>query len=262
MKLIEPTVTILSYTPNMEKLIERGIRLCYKSEDKITDTSCEEIIPRIMNNKHFSTLEHSSITVQIVTDRGVTHEAVRHRVASFSQESTRYCNYSKGKYNNETTVIRPFFFDPNEECKDVMLPSTIYYPFNSGEGTLSEHPTHLSGFRLAKLNSFDVWMISCLWSEWGYNTLTQVFGRSAQEARTVLPNSLKTEIQITANAREWIHILNLRTNRDAHPQIRQVMIPVLEEFKKKWPVLFNHIEYDSNIKESDLAAVTWDSQYD
>lgn len=258
MKLVEPVVNILAYTPNMEKVIERGIRVCYKSEDKITDESYSEIIPRIMNNKHFSTLEHASITVQIVTDRGVTHEAVRHRIASFSQESTRYCNYSKGKYDSEISVVTPFFFDPMEPRQQIPVPSAIKWNINSGTGNSGESIGGLANEMWIELNSFDVWYISCLWSQWGYNTLTQQFKRSAQEARSVLPNSLKTEIQITANVREWIHILSLRVHRDAHPQIRQVMIPILDAFAAKWPVLFGHIQCDNRLDDRNLAQVIWD----
>lgn len=255
MKLAEPHVKIIDYN-RMLKNIERGGRLCYKSEDKMGEGTDEIFCEKLKSYKHFSVYEHASITVQVLTDRGVTHEVVRHRLAAFSQESTRYCNYSKDKYGNEITVLNPFFFDPTEECQTVMLPSTIHYPFNSGEGTLAEHPTELAGHRSAKLNSFDVWMITCLWAEWGYNTLTQVFKRSAQEARSVLPNSLKTEIQITMNAREWLHVFSCRVPKDAHPQMRQIMVPLAKEFAKKWPVIFG--EYKDLVLPPKSSTIEWE----
>jgi len=140
------------------------------------------------------------ITVKFLTDRGVTHELVRHRVASFSQESTRYCNYGKDKFGSEITVVEPFFFDK-----------------------LSDR--------------YAMWKGSCLVAEARYLDLLAV-GATAQEARSVLPNSLKTEIQVTANVREWRHILRLRTSREAHPQIRQIMVPLAWELAKRWPILF------------------------
>ena len=205
MKIVRPSFEILEFTPDMTKLIERGIRTAYKSEDKIQENSDIEIIERIKNFKHDSTLEHGSITVHFVTDRGVTHELVRHRVASYTQESTRYCNYSKGKFNSEITVIEPFFFgDP-----DI---SRVYA----------------------------IWEDSCRKAETSYLELL-AYGAKAQEARGVLPNSLKTEIVVTANVREWRHICTLRTSKEAHPQIRQIICPLLSEFRKRWPVLFDDV---------------------
>lgn len=214
--------------------IERGARTCYKSEDKICPGSDIAIIEKILTPKHGikheSVLEHGVITAGFITDRGVTHEMVRHRIAAFSQESTRYCNYSKAKFGNEITVIAPFFFAPFEEQQDVVLPEINV----TEEGTFILKP----GSAAFTANAFDIWALSCLWSQWSYNVLTQQFKRSAQEARSVLPNSLKTEIQVTANVREWRHILTLRTGRDAHPQIRQIMVPLAHVLAQKWPVLF------------------------
>jgi thymidylate synthase (FAD) len=156
-----------------------------------------------MNMKHESVLEHGVITVKFVTDRGVSHELVRHRLAAYSQESTRYCNYGKEKFGNEITVIDPFGAFPNSspECRAV-------------------------------------WQIGMNFAEETYFAMLEA-GASPQEARSVLPNSTKTEVQMTANVREWRHVLRLRTHRDAHPQIRQIMIPLGVEFAKRWPVLFS-----------------------
>lgn len=216
MNIIKPSVHVIDYS-NMLQTIERGGRICYKSEDKIENGSAEPFIGRLRNMKHESVLEHSLITVQIVTDRGVTHELVRHRLCAFSQESTRYCNYSKGKFNGEITVIRPFFWDES----------------------------HIN---------YVVWKKSCEDIETSYMYLLE-HGAKPQEARSILPNSLKTEIQVSANAREWNHIFRLRTHRDAHPQIRQVMVPLAQEFQKKWPALFS--EY-SDITHESPAEVTWE----
>jgi thymidylate synthase (FAD) len=222
MKIVKPTFEILGYTPNMTNLIERGIRTAYKSEDKIGEGSDVEIIERIKNFKHESTLEHGSITLHFVTDRGVTHELVRHRLASFTQESTRYCNYGKGKFGSEITVMEPFFF-------------TYDMVTAKKEDALR----------------YGLWEASCLQAETQYMALLGL-GAKPQEARSVLPNSLKTEIVMTANPREWRHVMKLRTTREAHPQIRQIMCPALVRFREMWPVLFNDvgdIEHESPATE-------------
>lgn len=236
MKLVLPSAEILmSLTPiKMMKLVERIAKKCYQSEHSITDGSYEKFILKIIDNGHHSTIEHLNFTVDFVNDRGVSHEQVRHRLCAFSQESTRYCNYSKDKFGNEITVIPPFFFNPFEESKDVSFPisyKTINFDLNP-----------------VKLNSFDVWFLSCLWSEWGYTTLLKTFKRSPQEARSVLPNSLKTSIAVTANLREWRHIFNLRalgTAGTPHPQMRQVMLPVLRKCADYLPLIFGDIFEES-----------------
>jgi len=221
MKIEQPTVNILAYTPNMTKLIELSGRICWKSEDRIEDGSDIKFIEMLKGVNHSSVLEHGSISVLFSCDRGVTHELVRHRIASFSQSSTRYCNYSKDKYGNEITVIEPFFFER----------------YNGNPKTLL----------------WDSWYNSCAESERCYMELLKD-GATAQEARSVLPNSLKTEIIVTANPREWRHILELRTSNAAHPQIRQIMCPLLQEFRKKWSVLFDDV---GSIEHVAPAIVEW-----
>ena len=247
MKLIQPSFEIYPYDMedrSIEAMMERieiACRKCYKSEAKaLVFKNIEESAKWIANisieRKHQSILEHASITVDFIFDRGISHELVRHRHTAFSQESTRYCNYTKDKFNNEINVIQPFFFDVNEERKQVTVP--IPSSTNGGECSLDFAENTFW------MNQFDVWFLSCMWSEWGYNTLINEFGASAQEARSVLPNSLKTEIRTTANIREWRHILNLRaagTTGKPHPQIQEVMIPLLKEFQSKIPVLFDDI---------------------
>lgn len=186
------------------KRIEQAGRVCYKSEDKITDESAVKFAQNIIKRGHEAVLEHCSFTVKFIVDRGVSHEIVRHRVASYCQESTRYCNYSKDKFGNEITVIKPCFWDES---------SNLYTDWKSA-------------MRMAESHYFAL--------------LKQ--GATPQEARAVLPNSLKTEVVMTANIREWRHFLKLRTSSAAHPQIREVAIPLLKELQEKIPVFFDDIE--------------------
>lgn len=190
------------------KAIEVAGRVCYKSEGNMHMESSIPFVERLIKSGHESVLEHQSITVRFITDRGVSHELVRHRIASFSQESTRYCNYSKDKFDNQLTFIKPVFWgtDSYEEGSKLMA-----------------------------------WERAMQHAEDSYLELIKM-GATPQEARSVLPNSLKTEIVVTANIREWRTILKQRTSTKAHPQMRALMIPLLEDFKKVLPVLFSDIE--------------------
>ncbi|MDR0230777.1 MAG: FAD-dependent thymidylate synthase [Dysgonamonadaceae bacterium] len=205
MKIIQPTFIIESPINGNEilKHIEKAGRTAYKSEDKITEDSSSKFIEMIMNREHLSVIEHSFITVRVICDRGVSHEIVRHRLASYTQESTRYCNYTKGKFGNEITVIKPCFWNENSE-------------------------------------EYKVWSETINYIENSYNKLISL-GASPQKARSILPNSLKTEIVITMNLREWYHFFKLRTAKTAHPQMREIAIPLLMEFQKKIPVIFDKI---------------------
>ena len=200
MKIVSPSFEIFSFTPDLEKVIERAGRTCYKSEGKITDTSYKDLIARLKASKHESVLEHGAITVRIVCDRGVSHELVRHRIVSFSQESTRYCNYSKDKFGSEITVIRPCYFTDDVAKRDE-------------------------------------WRTACEAAERSYFVLLGQ-GATPQEARSVLPNSLKTEIVMTANPREWMWIFEKRCDQTAHPSMREIMIPMREAFRAMWPSIF------------------------
>lgn len=212
------------------KKLERIGRTCYKSEDRITPDSATKFIDMIVHQKkHESIIEHSSVTVRIICDRGVTHEIVRHRIGSYSQESTRYCNYkTKG-----VKVIKPMFFSTNSDRKTV--PVINGWNFEHGQIT----PT----FGTAELNEFDIWFMAMIFTEWAYNTLVDknLFARKPEEARSVLPNSLKTEIVVTYNLREWRHFFQMRTSKAAHPQMHEITIPMLAEFKKLIPVIFDDI---------------------
>lgn len=201
------------------QLIEAAGRVCYKSEEKITDTSFVDFLERIVRKGHESVLEHSMLTVRFICDRGVSHELVRHRLASVSQESTRYCNYG-----GDVTFILPLYL---KEGRD------LYYntEHDDGAGSLVQN---------LEVNKFGTWCNSMHSAATAYNTMLQ-WGASAQEARAVLPNSTKTEVVMTANLREWRHILKLRTSKAAHPQMRELMCPLLEELKASIPVIFDDI---------------------
>ena len=205
MKIIEPYFEILDELDGKKMLqkIERIGRVCYKSEDLITEDSAEKFIRNILKRGHESVIEHEKISVKMVCDRGVTHEIVRHRVASYSQESTRYCNYQKDKFGNELTFIKPVFW--KEDSPEYAL-----------------------------------WKESMQQIEDQYMKLIEM-GASAQEARSILPNSLKTEIVVTMNLREWRHFFRLRTASAAHPQIREIAGMVLEEFRRQIPVVFDEL---------------------
>lgn len=205
MKIIKPSTEIMAATPDLEKCIEFSGRVCYKSEDKITDDSACAFVSKIRSINHESVLEHGAITVKFICDRGVTHELVRHRIASFSQESTRYCNYSKDKFGNELTVIDP-----------------------------------RGGFPEMSDEEYVVWATAMVNAETAYFHMIDL-GAKAQLARDVLPNSLKTEIVMTTNPREWRHVFKLRCAEAAHPQMREVMLPLRAEFAKRWPALFGDL---------------------
>lgn len=207
MKIIKPSVQF--FTPidgeKILKHIEKCARTAYKSENKITEGSAEKLISNIIKRKHFSVLEHYSFTMKFICDRGVSHELIRHRLASYTQESTRYCNYSGDKFGNEITVIKPCYLQPDTG------------PYNIWESAMKSIEDYY--FRLLEA------------------------GCTPQEARAVLPNSLKTEMVMTANLREWRHFFKLRCAPDAHPQMREIALIALHECQKRIPIIFDDISY-------------------
>lgn len=242
MRLVKPTFHILNRSEFESQLdnIEQAGRTCYQSEQSVTKAGRDEFIGRLHDSGHLSVLEHSKLSVEIICDRGVTHEVVRHRLSAFAQESQRYCNYTKGKYGSQVSFIDPFFFDPREETRPVTLPNIFSIPVHEE----NEHRLDLSAYQF-NMNSFDVWMLSCLMAEWAYSTLIEKFGRTAQEARAVLPNSTKTSIVVTANFRQWLHILSLRAcdaTGAAHPQMKQIMVPLLAELQEEIPAVFGKLK--------------------
>jgi thymidylate synthase (FAD) len=238
MKLIKPSYEILSdiNTSDILKKIEIAGRTCYKSENKIDETSAEEFVEMILNRGHESVIEHRSLTVKFICDRGVSHELVRHRLSSFSQESTRYCNYSKDKFDNQLTFIIPEWFDKSRFTPDV-------YEVDNWD-TLGPIIRNSSG---TNMHFADIkehrWALHMLWSERMYKYLTDPVDNKwrPEQARSVLPNSLKTEIVVTSNLRHWREIFRQRTAKVAHPQMRELMIPLLEELKVKIPIIFDDI---------------------
>ena len=205
------------------KHIEKIGRVCYKSEGKITEDgeSAKKFVKMLIDRGHEAMIEHSSLSVKFVVDRGVSHELVRHRIASFAQESTRYVNYSLEKFGNEINVI---------DIRD--------------------------GINLDnKMKNMDSDTISAIMGEWclamedaekHYMKMIEL-GATPQIARSVLPNSTKTEITITANYREWRNFFKLRVPNTAHPQMREVTIPLLNELKRRLPIIFDDIEIEGNL---------------
>lgn len=218
MKIIQSGYRIKSRLTGLEILqdIESVGRTCYKSEDKITEESSTEFVKKLIASGHEAMIEHNSITVRVVCDRGVSHEIVRHRLASYGQESTRYCNYSKEKFGSEINVI---------DIRKAMALDT----------KMKDLSVHLIN------EIFNEWCAAMEDAERHYNRMIQL-GATPQIARGVLPTDLKTEIVITMNVREWRHFFTLRTPVAAHPKMREITIPLLGEMKQFVPVVFDDIE--------------------
>lgn len=204
MRVIKPSYEILTpITGDELKMIELAGRACYKSEKKITYNSAIDFVKMLIKNGHEAMLEHSSLSVKFICDRGVSHELVRHRLASFAQESTRYCNYEKDK---DLTFIKPLFFADTSE----------------------EYGWWASAMQQAEISYTELIKKGCL----------------PQQARSVLPNSIKTEVIMTANYREWRHFLNLRAARatgPAHPQMEELTVPLLIGLTNLIPAVFDDI---------------------
>lgn len=205
MKIIKPYFRILG-NPDPDSIlrnIESFGRVCYKSEDMIAMDSAAPFIRKILKSGHESVIEHEKISVRIVCDRGVTHEIVRHRIASYSQESTRYCNYSKNKFGNELTFIKPCFWEEDSPA-------------------------------------YSLWENQMRSVETCYLSLVNA-GAPPEQARSILPNSLKTEIIVTMNLREWRHFFRQRTSEHAHPQMREIAVPLLYRMHELLPPVFEDI---------------------
>lgn len=187
------------------KRIERACRTCYRSEGKITEDSYKKLIKNCITSGHESVLEHEKVTVRIYSDIGSYKDLTRHRFASFSVESTRYCSYDKDKYGNEIAIMNPVYIEDKEV--------------------------------------YEVWKKTMEEMEKGYMEMKRL-GASTDMCREVLPHSTAGEYTMTANIREWKHILKLRTNKRVHPSIRQVLIPLLKYFKEQMPEIFDDVEYD------------------
>jgi len=225
MRFIEPSYEIMTEISEDGlkelKFIEKIARVCYKSEDIIQEdgSTAKKLITGLIKKGHEAMLEHSTLTVKFITDRGISHELVRHRLCSFAQESSRYCSYDKEKFGGEITFILPEFWDIEQK-----------YVSDADE----------ANDRDAKL---ELWKQSLQKAEDTYLTLIDS-GAKPEEARSVLPNSTKTEIVVTANYREWRNIFKLRTEMHAHPTMRYIMIPLLHELQDRIPIIFDDIHVD------------------
>ena len=202
MTIIKPYTEIMTIIDGDAVLrhVEQCGRICYKSESKIMDDSAKEFVANLIKNGHESALEHYSFSVRFICDRGVSHEIVRHRIASYSQESTRYCSY-----RGNVAFIAPPFYSEDERDQE-----------------------------------YKVWRNAMNNAESYYNILINK-GSTPGEARSVLPNSLMTQLVMTANLREWRHFFRLRTAPAAHPQMREITVPLLDKAAELIPVVFDDI---------------------
>lgn len=198
MRVVKQEVFLEHITPNAAQFIERTGRTCYKSEDRITSDSAAKFINMLLERGHESVIEHAYASFRVICDRGVSHEFVRHRLFSYSQESTRYCNYSKAKHGEEITVIKPPGLNDEQER---------------------------------------IWTVSVRSAEATYMTLLGA-GCPPEIARSILPNCLKTELVATTNFREWRHFLRLRTSPKAHPQMREIAKAIGRILLRESPEVF------------------------
>jgi len=187
MRIVEPSVEPVWITPDALRVIEAAGRICYKSEGRAGPDTAPAFVRSLIARGHESVIEHAAASFRIVTDRGISHEIVRHRLASYSQESTRYCNYGQDRFGREIAVVRP-----------------------PGLSAAAE----------------TAWREGCEAAEKSYFALLDA-GATAQLARSVLPTCLKTELIMTASFREWRHVLRLRLAPAAHPQVIEVARAIL-----------------------------------
>lgn len=218
MRLVGPWIKVENFDGvKIMKRIERACRTCYRSEDKISEESYKNLLTNCLNRGHESVLEHEKITVRIYSDIGTYKDLTRHRFASFSVESTRYCSYNKDKYGNEIAVVNPVYIEDKEV--------------------------------------FETWKKAIEDMEKAYMKMKEL-GASTDMCREILPHSTAAEYTMTANIREWKHILELRTTNHVHPAIRQVLIPLLLLFKEQMPEIFGDIEYDKEFNPKYYAKLT------
>lgn len=219
MKLVNPSIEVENYNGvRIMKNIERACRTCYRSEGNITDDSYKKLLNNCINRGHESVLEHEKITVRMICDIGVYKDLTRHRFANFSIESTRYCNYGKDKFDNEIKIIKPCHIEEGTE---------MYADWYSAM-------QHMEHFYMRMVDN----------------------GAKPDQLRMLLPHSTASQVTMTANIREWRHILNLRTKNMTHPSIRQLLIPLLLKFKEDMPELFANIEYDKDFPEDKYATIS------
>ncbi len=218
MRLVEPWIKVEKFDGvKIMKRIERACRTCYRSEDNISEDSYKNLLTNCLNRGHESVLEHEKITVRIYSDIGSYKDLTRHRFASFSVESTRYCSYNKDKYGNEIAIIDPVYIEDKEV--------------------------------------YATWKNAMEEMEKSYMKMKEL-GATTDMCREILPHSTAAEYTMTANIREWKHILELRTTNHVHPAIRQILIPLLLLFKEQMPEIFGNIEYDTEFNPKYYAKLT------
>ena len=232
MKIIDPTfefVHVLS-REDAYRIMATAARNCYRAELNATPKTDEETVEKIMRLGHLSVIEHVGVTVNIICDRGVTHELVRHRLASYSQESSRFCNYGAEKFGRELTFIRP------SQCSEQMLGQhTINWGKEGLVGIREQGPINPELFP-----GDNVFFWNMAIAERDYMDLLDC-GWTPQQARAVLPNSLATKIAMTANLREWIHVFRLRCDLPAHPDMRATMKPIMLAMLDQYPSVFQGV---------------------
>ena len=218
MKIIEPKISVEDYDGiKIMKRLERACRTCYKSENLITEDSYKHLLTNCLNRGHESILEHEIISIRMICDIGVYKDLTRHRFASFSIESTRYCNYGKDKFDNEIKFIKPVHIE---------------------EGT----------------ENYKIWEDTMKYIEKQYLEMGEKKA-TPDQMRMLLPHSTAAEVCMTANIREWRHILSLRCSKMTHPAVRQLLIPLLLKFKKDMPELFENVEYDEEFPKEKYAGL-------
>ncbi len=219
MKIIEPEIQVEEFDgKKIMKNIERACRTCYRSEGKISDESYKTLLKNCISRGHESVLEHEKITIRMICDVGVYKDLTRHRIASFSIESTRYCNYGKDKFDNQIKFIKPV---------------------NMEEGT----------------ELYDIWYKACEEIEKNYIKMSNM-GALPDQLRMILPHSTAAEVTMTANIREWKHIFSLRCTKHTHPAVSQLMIPLMLKFREEMPEIFDGIEYDEELKPEKYAKIS------
>lgn len=233
MLIIQPEIQVENYDGiKIMKNIERACRTCYRSEGLITEDSYKKLLKNCINRGHESILEHEKITIRMICDIGVYKDLTRHRFGSFSIESTRYCNYGKDKFDNEIKFIKPVFYTP---------------------GTIEEYDDPIKKNDCLKTQ---YWERCMKFIESDYMDMTNIVGAKPDELRMLLPHSTAAEVTMTANIREWRHILELRCSKAAHPAIRQLLIPLLLKFNEDMPELFSAIDYDIDFPKEKYAKLS------
>lgn len=239
MRLIKPKVEILSRIDGVQVIadITTAARTCYKSEDVRTKEKDKALVKRLIDSKHEAMLEFSDVTVKFTTSIGITREIIRHRLSSFANESTRYCNYNKDKFNSEITFIIPSYLD---------IPEGNYTYWDGDWVDMNKMKIQLPA---DDKNTVSNWLSALNHAETTYLILSNK-GWKAEQAREVLPMSTKSELCMKANLREWRHFFSLRCSTAAHPDIRVLALDLLKQMHEKVPVIFDDL-YERFIKSNE-----------